>query len=650
MKNVVIPRLALLLLCYFSVAGACAQSISGVINSYYRVTAVNTSLNRLTVSNAAGLIPGLKVLIIQMKGAAIDNTNTSSFGDVTSIGQAGSYEYNTICAVAGNNILLKTEFIHPYDSAGSVQLIPVPQYNVITVTDTVKASPWSLASGTGGVVVMEADTLYLNSAISVTGQGFAGGAFVNFTMPTYDCSWAVNVTNYFLALAPSPNQYYSGGPKGEGVAEFIANAEYGRGKQANGGGGGNNHNTGGAGGANFGSGGNGGNRSNEGFFLCHGTNPGVGGLALSSYGYSTANNKIFMGGGGGSGHQNNAKGTPGGNGGGIVFIKANVLIGSGTSILADGLSPVNLTNVDPYIAEGDGGGGGGAGGSIILDLTEVIGSVDATARGARGSDASRAVSDCLGPGGGGGGGAVWTNGASVPAGVNVVVTAGGNGVISALSSGGCAGQTNGATPGSVGSAITGYVPPVGANVLCVPLAITELQFFKGRAGQDVNSLWWTMNSISTISSYEIERSVDQVSFSTIARFVNNGNYSFSIDDHDNPSGTTFYRLKIIRRNGSASYSAIISIIRNIDGVLSQLHIFPNPATDQLKVSTLLKKAASVQISIFNVSGQRVFDSRMRFPAGYTTIPVTSSQLANGIYWIVVEAEGLKHRRKFIKSN
>ncbi|MBC7829890.1 MAG: hypothetical protein H7122_19245, partial [Chitinophagaceae bacterium] len=371
MKNAALIRLAILFLVCHYFSGTMGQTISGVINSYHRITSINTTTNSLSLSSSAGLIPGTKVLIIQMKGAVIDNTNSALFGDISNIDEAGNYEYNYICGVAGNDVLLRYQLTHSYNALGSVQLIPVPQYNIVTVADTVKANAWDAASGTGGVIVLEADTLYLNSGISVSGQGFAGGAFVNFATPTYDCVWAVNVTNYFLSLAPVPDQYYSGGPKGEGIADFITNREYGRGKQANGGGGGNNHNTGGAGGANYGAGGNGGRRSNESFFLCHGASPGIGGLSISSFGYTLANNRIFMGGGGGSSHQNNAKGTPGGNGGGIVLITANVMIGSGTSILADGLSPVNLTNIDPYTAEGDGGGGGG--GSVILDVNEVIG-------------------------------------------------------------------------------------------------------------------------------------------------------------------------------------------------------------------------------------------------------------------------------------
>jgi hypothetical protein len=650
MKNVALIRLALMIFYCHCSFGAIGQSISGIINSYYQVTAINTSTNAVVVSNAAGLAPGVKVLIIQMKGAVINSANLSSFGDITAIDEAGSYEFNQICGVAGNDVLLKYQLSHTYNSLGNVQIIPVPQYNIITVADTLKAGPWNAATGTGGVLVMEADTVYLNSAINVSGQGFAGGAFVNFTTPTYDCSWTVNVTNYFLPLVTGSNQYYSGGSKGEGIAAFILNAEYGRGKQANGGGGGNNHNTGGGGGANYGAGGNGGQRSNESFFLCHGTNPGVGGLAISSYGYSLSNNRIFMGGGGGSSHQNNGKGTPGGNGGGIVLLTADVLIGTGSGIFAEGLSPVNLTNSDPYTAEGDGGGGAGAGGSIILNVNQVIGSIDAKASGGRGSDASRGVSDCTGPGGGGGGGVVWMKGPIFSPNVSAVVTGGSNGAISVFSTAPCVGQANGATPGANGATLTDYMPPARGNFLCAPLSSPELKSFTARADQKNISLSWTMVSIDNISAYEVERSVNQVNYSAIAYVNNDGKYIFAMSNNDPFIGTIFYRLKIIRKNGMISYSQIIHVTRKGNHGFYQLNVFPNPVRHELKVSTVVKRNVVAQLTLFNASGQSIYHDQVTLLSGNSTFVVPVSQLSPGVYLLILEAPGIKERRKFIRKN
>src|SRR5580692_10806076 len=191
----------------------------------------------------------------------------------------------------------------------------------------------------------------------------------------------------------------------------------------------------------------------ETFFDCHGTNPGIGGLSLAAYGYSIAQNRIFVGSGGGAGHENNSVGLPGGNGGGIIILTAPVITSAGNAILANGLAPINPTNINPLVAEGDGGGGGGAGGTIIINAATVSGSVDVEAQGGRGSDASNFVTDCTGPGGGGGGGVIWTSGATIPPAITPIVNGGSNGVVSANSGkAACRGAANSATAGAVGNA------------------------------------------------------------------------------------------------------------------------------------------------------------------------------------------------------
>jgi hypothetical protein len=101
--RITLPLILLSLHCLY----AHGQSISGVVNSYYSITAVNTITNTITVGNATGLSAGQTVLLIQMKGATIDGTNTSTYGNITAINDAGNYEFNIICSVNGNDVLYK---------------------------------------------------------------------------------------------------------------------------------------------------------------------------------------------------------------------------------------------------------------------------------------------------------------------------------------------------------------------------------------------------------------------------------------------------------------------------------------------------------------------------------------------------------------
>lgn len=653
MKNTALPRLCLfVLLFYIFSLKTVGQSISGVVNSYYKVIGINTVTNSLTVLNPVGITPGVRVLLIQMKGATINNTNTTSFGNITALNNAGLYEFNTVCSIAANTVVLQQQLLNSYDLSGSLQLVTVPMYSTVTVTDTLKSNPWN--GNTGGVVAIEADAVNLNSGIDVSGQGFAGGVLTNFPTPTYDCVWSTDVQNYFLSLTPTPNQYYCGGYKGEGIAAYITNEEYGRGKQANGGGGGNNHNTGGGGGSNYGAGGIGGQRSHETFFLCHGLNPGIGGLSLSTLGYSTGtNNRIFFGGGGGAGHENNSVGMPGGAGGGIVIITANTINAAGTTINANGAVPFNSTNtLDIHTAYGDGGGGGGAGGTIILNTNQVTGSIIASASGANGSDAglNASTNDCAGPGGGGGGGVVWMKGSTTFANVITYDTAGHNGVNSTLSNTvACRGITNGALSGSAGASLANYIEPFSAAHICEPLAIPDLRSFTARQAGSVTDIQWNMSNIFGIASYTVERSIDHVNFVTVASRNNDGSLFFIVTDKDPQTGTINYRLKILYKDGKISYSSIVVVRKNATVALQWLSLFPNPASHQLKLTVVVKQSIPAEIGIFTSAGQQVSSKRYVLTAGYSTIVIPITELQPGVYWLVTEALGMKSVKGFVKK-
>ncbi|HEV2352665.1 MAG TPA: hypothetical protein VGR89_00340, partial [Puia sp.] len=157
-------------------SGALGQSLSGVVNSYYAITAVNPVANTLNVTNSAGLYSGELVLIIQMKGATINSANSSSYGDISAIGDAGNYEFNSICSVNGNEVVLQNKLLNVYDPTGQVQLVTYTPYSSVTVASTVNAQPWNSSTGTGGVVVIAAtSSITLDANVDVSGQGFEGG-------------------------------------------------------------------------------------------------------------------------------------------------------------------------------------------------------------------------------------------------------------------------------------------------------------------------------------------------------------------------------------------------------------------------------------------------------------------------------------------
>src|SRR5690606_18204031 len=107
----------LLLLMFFFTAsllsGNFYAQISGIINQYTPVTQV--SCNQLDVADASFLSAGNRVLIIQMKGAEIDVSNSANFGNISNYHNCGNYEFAKITAISGNTVTLQYQLLNGYD-------------------------------------------------------------------------------------------------------------------------------------------------------------------------------------------------------------------------------------------------------------------------------------------------------------------------------------------------------------------------------------------------------------------------------------------------------------------------------------------------------------------------------------------------------
>jgi PKD repeat protein len=390
-----------------------SQNISGIINKYAAITAVDTCAGQINVNSTTGFVVGDKVLLIQMLGATIKQTNGSEFGDITNLRSVGKHEINQIDSISGNIVFFRFKLLNDYFTTDGVcQMVSFPQFQTATVTDTIRAKPWDGASG--GIIAFEATTLTLNAPIVASEVGFRGGATKRYP----DCDGGFfGYTQYYYPLNAANND--NGGPKGEGVALPILNKECGRGAQANGGGGGNNHKAGGGGGAHIANGGNGGDNDRADVFRCIGTNPGKAGKGLSNISVD----QIFFGGGGGAGQNKEITDSKGGNGGGIVFIKATSINGNNKKIIAKGGSA--------KLSSGDGGGGGGAGGTIFIESKQITGTLTLETTGGVGGNSASGSGYDFGPGGGGAGGRIMIDATVAP---TSVLTGGNAGICTGTNS------------------------------------------------------------------------------------------------------------------------------------------------------------------------------------------------------------------------
>lgn len=442
MKKSNIPLRSFLTLLFLTTASLSFSQTT--INSYAAVLSYQECDNALTVDATTGFAIGDTILMIQMKGAVVDTTNTAAFGNVLSYNGCGNYEYNVIKAINGNNISLVYNIVRNYDiPLGKVQLVSVPSYQNYTVAQPHTCMAWNGVKG-GVFAISVTNTLTLNNTIDVTGKGFKGGkSDQNPTLRSANCVFIP--IDY--CMAPDFN---TANNKGEGITEVSLSKSFGIGKLANGGGSGFSQNSGGGGGSNGSTGGKGGSE----YVGCN-SNPannlkgGIGGLQLN---YSNLTNKVFLGGGGGSGHVNNINLSNGGNGGGICVITAGTIIGNNRSILANGEDGLQCVNNGSFGSCHDGMAGGGGGGVVMMNVSNYTGSVNIEAKGGIGADENGWSGYYqVGPGGGGSGGIIWHKNTALPGTVTSTVAGGANGVVV------YSGESWGAQPGSAGQKINNLI-------------------------------------------------------------------------------------------------------------------------------------------------------------------------------------------------
>ena len=88
----------LFLTVFLSISLNAQVQLSGVINQYSKVTFIENDncQNKITVTDISLFDEGQLVVLIQMQGATINESNSANFGNIEELNNAGFYEINEI--------------------------------------------------------------------------------------------------------------------------------------------------------------------------------------------------------------------------------------------------------------------------------------------------------------------------------------------------------------------------------------------------------------------------------------------------------------------------------------------------------------------------------------------------------------------------
>lgn len=184
-------------------------------------------------------------------------------------------------------------------------------------------------------------------------------------------------------------------------------------------------------------------------------------------------------------------------------------------------------------------------------------------------------------------------------------------------------------------------PAASANVVVsgtLPLRLLE---FTATWNQNVARLNWITESEINTDYFEIQRSLDGVSFLRIgdkasANLSGRNSYNF-VDDQ--PSQINYYRLKQIDNDGHYTYSKTVILHANDQ---SRFNVQPNPFATSLQVNINLSQTQKLNFEICDVNGGVVSSKSSIADKGFNSIVVDGIEdLKPGLYFLRVKGDSGK---------
>jgi len=179
----------------------------------------------------------------------------------------------------------------------------------------------------------------------------------------------------------------------------------------------------------------------------------------------------------------------------------------------------------------------------------------------------------------------------------------------------------------------------------LPVSITSVSATKNSTGVAIN---WSVASQLNIANYEVERSTDGSTFSSIANEKATAKTAYSVEDKNIPTtaSTLYYRIKSIGEDGSYKYSTITKLIIHNSSLIT---IYPNPVQSVINVTIGTATNGTYTVRILTVAGKEVM-SRGGVVANGNTLSLNASSLAAGVYMLeLTDKLGNKQMEKFVKN-
>ena len=182
----------------------------------------------------------------------------------------------------------------------------------------------------------------------------------------------------------------------------------------------------------------------------------------------------------------------------------------------------------------------------------------------------------------------------------------------------------------------------------LPVELTDFQVTASN-NDKVNINWASATEINH-KLYEIERSQNGKDFESIKQTAAKGDVNkaaqYSFIDETPYSGVSYYRLRMIGKNGTDDLSKVLSVTFKSSKV--RLKFYPNPVQDNMRIYIASPSSDDFNLDIFDVTGKLIWSKKIITESESSESLVDTHNWSKGIYFVKLSNESTVITEKIVK--
>jgi hypothetical protein len=185
--------------------------------------------------------------------------------------------------------------------------------------------------------------------------------------------------------------------------------------------------------------------------------------------------------------------------------------------------------------------------------------------------------------------------------------------------------------------------------ICSVLAV-NLVSFNATLQNSIVQLQWKTTQQNNTAYFTVQKSDDGRQFSDLKQVFVSANsttlITYNAVDNNPLQGKSFYRLKMVDKDGAINYSAVVSVENIIPNLIS---IAPNPVMDILNVKIESSINAKAFFVIADVSGKTLLQKNVILTKGSNNITFNVQQFAKSVYMVKIINDNEVQTLKWVKK-